>query len=124
MSKLSEESLRDLLAAHADLLNEDQEEAERFVREQSSLGPETLAYLLLALRLKRMLVPVVVPQQFRRQLREQLLAGGESRGSLIVRMRRHPVWMGAAAAGSLLPLLGLLFFWRRRQRAHGVPSAS
>lgn len=124
MSALSEEALQNILAVHADLLNEGEEEADRFVQQQWGLGPEAMAYLLLALRLKRMLVPVAMPPGFREQLRHDLLAGEGPDDSIVRRIRRHPVWVGAAAAGSLVPLLGLLLFWRRRQRAQALPNAS
>lgn len=124
MSALNEEALRELVAVHADLLNAGEEEADRFVQQQPALDSEAMAYLYLALRLKRMLVPVPVPPPFRRRLRQELLTADDADGSIARHIRRHPVWVGAAAAGSLVPLVGLFLFWRRRQRTHALSNAS
>lgn len=120
-------SLQDLLAAHAEALNQGQEGVSQLLQSYPSLPPNGRPLLALAWQLKRALVPVPVPASFKAELRQSLLsaAGGERQAPMVVgRGGRRPLWMGAAAVGSLLPLLGLLLFWRRRQRTHPLAGAT
>lgn len=121
---MNDEALPDILAIHADKLNKGELEANRFLQQQEPLPPETAALFALAGRLNGLLRPVQIPAPFRERLRRQLLASQEVEVSVGRRLRRHPFWMGAAAIGSLVPLLGLFIFWRRRQRSHPLPGAA
>ncbi len=138
---LTQDALLDLLSRHADALNQNERLAARLLQKQrSSLPSDVLALLVLAQQLKRLLVPLGAPQPFRRDLRRRLtgarLAGPEEilpaidiNSGLPGLARRvgaqaagnRPLLVGAAAVGSLLPLLGLLFFWRKRQRTEPLP---
>ena len=106
-----------LLSMHADRLNEGEEQAERFLQRQAPLGPDMLALLSLARRLKQALAPVPVPDPFRAQLRHDLVAYVGETGKVHGSRSRKPLWYSLAAVGSVLPLLGI-FVWRRRRRSH------
>lgn len=125
---MDNEALQDLLTAHADALNQGQESVGRLLRSHPALPPGARPLLALAWQLKQTLVPVPVPPSFRVDLRQQLhAAASEDRPAPMVVStggRRRPLWMGAAALGSILPLLGLLLFWRRRQRTHSLAGAT
>ncbi|HSM58672.1 MAG TPA: hypothetical protein VK879_21135 [Candidatus Sulfomarinibacteraceae bacterium] len=125
---MGNDALLDLLSAHADALNQGQESVGRLLRSYPALPPGARPMLALAWQLKQTLVPVPVPPSFRAELRRQLhTAAGEGRPAPMVVStggRWRPLWMGAAALGSLLPLLGLLLFWRRRQRTHPLAGAT
>lgn len=107
----------DLLAAHADALNET-ENVEKFDTEAwLSRYPLTTAnvsswipLLELAKAIKRVLVPVQPSTLFRSELRRQLVQGQLPRQ----RRRFRTVWLGAAVIGSLLSFLGLLLILLRR----------
>jgi hypothetical protein len=136
---LTQDALLDLLSRHADALNQNERNALRLLQKQRSpLPSDALALLALARELKQLLVPLGAPQPFRRELRRQLtstpqvtLAGMGNNGRLPDLARRvgaqaagnRPLLVGAAALGSILPLLGLLFFWRKRQRTEPLPGA-
>ncbi|HZD11466.1 MAG TPA: hypothetical protein VE553_09000 [Candidatus Binatia bacterium] len=117
MTQMNYNARLTLLSMHADRLNEGEEPAERFLQRQVHLGPDMLALLSLARRLKQALTPVPVPDPFRAQLRDDLVARwGETEARQEGRSRR-PLWYSLAAVGSVLPLLGI-FVWRRRRRSH------
>lgn len=115
---MDNDTLQDLLWAHADALNQGQEDVARLLLSYPSLPPGARPLLALAWQLKRVLAPTPVPEPFKAELQQALLAvaRGEQAAPVVAVGRRRPLWMGAAALGSLLPLLGLLLFWRRRQR--------
>ena len=116
---MKEADLVNLLAAHAEALVSGVDEKQW----RSGYDPRDVeaaaALMEVARLLRRVLVPVPTPTPFRSQLREALSSGAEPPSkvepSITVSNRRRPrVWLGAAAVGSILSLVGLLFFWRRR----------
>lgn len=112
-----------LLSTHADRLNEGEEQANYFVRRHAPLGPDMIALLELARRLKQVLAPVPVPRDFRAQLHHDLIAHSEKTNSQGSRRLRRPLWFSLVAAGSVLPLLGI-FVWRRRRRSNTLLGTS
>jgi hypothetical protein len=121
---LLEEQLLDLLAAHADALNEGEDRADHLLAGSPELPSDIAALFLLALGLKRLLVPLAAPPVFRRRLHDDLTTCREV--TLRTGSQRGPrfLWLGAAAAGSLLPVLGFLFLRRRRQREGELVTAT
>lgn len=116
-----------LLSAHADSLNEGEGAAARFLQRHSSLAPEMVSLLSLAWRLKQALVPVQAREEFRAQLYSDLLAHSHYSRNKGWRNMRRPLYYSLAAVGSMLPLLGIVV-WRRRRRSspatpHNEPSA-
>lgn len=110
-----------LLSIHADKMNEGQESAARFLRRQAPLAHDLLALISLAQRLKDALTPLAAPEPFRSQLHHDLLSHSDwSRRPLAPerrwRISRRPLYYSLAAVGSVLPLLGIVV-WRRRRRA-------
>lgn len=105
-----------ILSTHADRLIEGENIAQRFVQRQASLPPEVVSLLSLAHRVRRVLVPVAVPEPFRRELREELLAHSDKHLAPAPERSLRLLWYSLAAAGSVLPLLGI-FVWRRRRRS-------
>lgn len=106
----------DFLSTHADRLIEGEHSARRFVQQQTSLSAEMRDLLSLAYRVGQALTPVAVPEPFRRQLRDDLLAHSEKHLTSDSERSLRPLWYSLAAAGSVLPLLGI-FVWRRRRRS-------
>lgn len=104
------------LSIHADRLIEGDEQARRFVQKQITLPRDVEGLLSLARRLKRTLVPVPLSEPFRRQLREDLLAHSERHAMSESERSLRPLWYSLAAVGSVLPLVGI-FVWRRRRRS-------
>lgn len=118
---MDEQARIDLLSTHADRLIQGDEEARRFVQQQTTLSPDMKYLLSLAQRVRRALTPVAVPEPLRRELREDLLAHSEkylatNSGRSLRPRNLRPLWYSLAAAGSVLPLLGI-FVWRRRRRS-------
>lgn len=109
-----------LLSTHADRLNQGGDAADRFLRKQGPLPPDLVALLTLARRLKRALAPVPPRDGFRTQLRHELAAHGEWNERRQWRSGRKPLFLSLAAVGSVLPLLGIVV-WRRRRRSSGQP---
>lgn len=112
-----------LLATYADRLNRGEAYADRLLRRHGPLPLELLALLALARRLKRALTPTPVPEPFRTQLQRDLLASYEPAPVPERNRRRRPLWYSLAAVGSVLPLLGIVV-WRRRRRSHTLINAS
>ncbi len=110
------ESARTLLSAHADKLNEGEQEAQRFLRRHAPLAPDQLALMALALRLKQLLQPIAAPEPFRTLLYDELLAHDVWRERRRWHNTRRPLYYSLAAVGSVLPLLGIVA-WRRRRRS-------
>lgn len=104
-----------LLSAHADRLNEGLAAADSFIRRQGGLAPDMAALLSLARRLKQTLVPVAAPEPFRTQLYNELVIHSELSYSTPWPKVRRPLVYSLAAIGSVLPLLGIVV-WRRRRR--------
>lgn len=111
-----------LLSAHADSLNEGEGAAARFLERHGPLGPDLLALLSLALRLKRALTPLQAPEEFRTRLYGELVAHSHPSARSDWHNMRRPLYYSLAAIGSVLPLLGIVV-WRRRKRStsSGVP---
>ena len=120
---MQQHELLQFLTAHADALNVGAEEVQRLLRRYPLLAAETAPLLYLAQQLKQTLVPVVVPAAFREELRAQLTEPQQKRGVGSPGSSRT-LWLGAAAVGSLLPVVGLILFWLRRQRTQAFPSAT
>ncbi|HEY77092.1 MAG TPA: hypothetical protein G4O00_13120 [Thermoflexia bacterium] len=118
---MEERRAAELLAAHADRLNDPSVTA-------PEPTPEEMAYLTplmeIAERLKETLVPVEPPATFVRSLRRELVDAARRRQSATQRLHRGLV-IGAAALGSVLSLAGVvaLILRRRRGRLHAQPSA-
>lgn len=106
----------DFLSIHADRLIEGEHRARRFVQQQTALPADMRSLLLLAHRVRQALAPVAVPEPFRRRLRDDLLAHSEDYLTADSERSLRPLWYSLAAAGSVLPLLGI-FVWRRRRRS-------
>lgn len=106
----------DLLSIHADRLIEGDDRARRFLQQQATLSPDMKSLFWLAHRVKQALVPIPVPEPYRRQLREDLLTHSENYLATSSERSLRPLWYSLAAAGSILPLLGI-FVWRRRRRS-------
>ena len=109
---------------YADALNAGPEAAQRLLQQHPAEAAELASLLHLAWQLKQLLVPLAAPAGFKTELRRGLLQTEFRAGDASARAYPRTVWMSAAAIGSLLPLLGLLVFWRRRQRAQALPTPS
>jgi hypothetical protein len=83
---------------------------------------EMLTLFALARRLKQTLTPVATPEPFRTQLQKDLLASYEPAYDSDKERGRGPLWYSLAAVGSILPLLGLVV-WRRRRRSNTLVAA-
>lgn len=105
-----------LLSAHADSLNEGEGAAARFLQRHRSLAPEMLALMSLAWRLKQVLTPIQAPEEFRTRLYGELIAHSQLSHRNDWRNMRRPLYYSLAAVGSVLPLLGIVV-WRRRKRS-------
>lgn len=108
-----------LLWTHAEKLSEGEEEARRFERRQQALSPDVIALFALAWRLKRALTPIAAPADFRLQLYRELTAHSENSNRNNWQRMRRPLYYSLAAAGSVLPLLGIAI-WRRRRRSPSI----
>lgn len=108
------------LSTHADRLIAGDEHARRFVQQQVYLPPDVTDLLSLARRLKRTLVRVSLSESFRRQLQEDLLAHSGKKMTTESERSLRPLWYSLAAVGSVLPLVGI-FVWRRRRRSDTQP---
>ena len=107
---MKEERVLDLLSAHADALNRG-EPHDAWLSRQTDLPAELPPLLETARILQRTLIPLPVPTRFQSRLLSDLQATMRRRS-----WRARPrIWVGAAAVGSLLSLVGLLFFWQRRR---------
>lgn len=105
-----------LLSAHADSLNEGEGAAARFLQRHRSLAPDMLALLSLAWRLKQALIPIEAPEEFRARLYSDLVAHSHPSPRSDWHNMRRPLYYSLAAVGSVLPLLGIVV-WRRRKRS-------
>lgn len=106
-----------LLSIYTDRLHRGQGYADRLLRQYGSLSLEMVALLALAQRLKRTLAPVPAPEPFRSQLQRDLLSQYDFQPVSTDNRRWRPLWYSLAAVGSVLPLLGIVV-WRRRRRSH------
>lgn len=116
---MKEVELANLLAAQAEALVSGTDEKQWLADYHSHQLEAAEPLMEVARLLRRVLVPVPTPAPFRSQLRRDLFSGAETparaKGSVTISTGRRPrMWLGAAAVGSILSLVGLLFFWRRR----------
>lgn len=111
------------LAAHADRLNRGEVHADRLLWQHGPFPLEMVALMALARRLKRALTPFPAPEPFRSRLQRDLLSRYEAAPIVEEHRSRRPLWYSLAAVGSVLPLLGIVA-WRRRRRSNTMMSAS
>lgn len=113
---MRKQELLDALAKHADALNSGYDTASQWLARYPEHEPELRTFLQLASEIKKVLVPVDVPDQFRLQLHHGLMIQplpftDDETG------RPKRVWLGVAAVGSLLSLAGLSLLLSRRLRS-------
>lgn len=128
---MSEQRLREILAAHAEKLAgrpSPMQELDVTIEERRQLAP----LFRLAERLDDQMTPVKPPSVFVRSLGQELVKNAHRQVALTQRMSRG-VLIGAAAVGSLLSiasLVGAIVFVVSRLRARGqartahIPTAS
>jgi hypothetical protein len=113
---MQKEDLLDVLADHADALNRGHDSASHWLARYPVHEAELRILFHLASEIKKALVPVDVPDQFRLRLHHGLLIqplplSDDAAG------RPNRVWLGVAAVGSLLSLAGLSLLLTRRLRS-------
>lgn len=122
MTQMNHNGQATLLTMYTEGLGKSQSHADGLLRQLGPLSLEMLTLFALASRLKRILTPVVTPEPFRTQLQQDLLASFEPAYDSEEDRGRRPLWYSLAAVGSILPLLGLVF-WRRRRQSHTLVNA-
>jgi hypothetical protein len=111
--------LIELLADHADALNQGRDTTAALLNHYGQDTPDLATWLSLARSLKASLEPVAPADAFKANLHQQLL---QSRPNPTSQPIRSIWWIGAAAVGSLLPLAGLLIWFFRRPRPESQPT--
>lgn len=123
MTQMNHDGQATLLTTYTDRLDHSQSQADGLLWQFGPLPLEMLTLFALARRLKQTLTPVATPEPFRTQLQQDLLASFEPAYDSDKERGRGPLWYSLAAVGSILPLLGLVV-WRRRRRSHTLVAAA
>jgi hypothetical protein len=113
------ETLIELLANHADALNQGRDPTAALLNRHSHASPELATLLSLARSLKTAMEPATPAAAFKASLHQQLLQGYLAPTPQPI---RSVWWIGAATLGSLLPLAGLLIWFLRRPRPQPTPN--
>jgi hypothetical protein len=111
--------LIELLADHADALNQGRDTTAALLNHYGHDTPELATLLSLARSLKTAMEPVAPAAAFKANLYHQLRQGHLTPTPQPV---RSIWWIGAATVGSLLPLAGLLIWFLRRPRPQPTPN--
>jgi len=114
MTQMNYDAQLTLLSGYTERLNEGEDRAERYLRRHAPLAPDFIALVELARRLKQVLAPIPVSESFRSQLHQDLISYYEGVVSPDDDGEWRPAWFRLAALGSLLPLVGIIV-WRRRR---------
>lgn len=122
MKQMNHDGQATLLTTYTDGLGHGLPHSDRLLWQFGPLPLEMLTLFALARRLKQTLTPLAAPEPFRTQLQQDLLASFEPAYDSESDRGRRPLWYSLAAVGSILPLLGLVV-WRRRRRSHTLVGA-
>lgn len=115
--------IEDVLAAHADALNQGDGLTEQLLDEHPEQAEELLPLLQLAGALKAVLTPVSAPA-FKARLGHDLVKYGPPVVVLgrSVSKRKARAWLAVAAAGSVISVAGVATLLFRRVRAMDEPA--
>jgi hypothetical protein len=117
---MKKRELATILAAHADALMLGNDTADQFLADYPEAAAELRPLFRLAAAVHSVLVPVKAPVTFVTRLRRELM--DYSRPNIVVRAPisgQKILWMGVAAAGSVLSVTGLVFLVARRLKGAG-----
>jgi hypothetical protein len=114
---MTETTIEDLLAEHADALNRNEALNETFLAEHPEYASEAVPLFQLAAALKAALTPVSAPV-FKTRLGQELVSYGPPVIVLgrSVTKRRNKAWLALAAAGSVISVAGLTALLLHRVR--------
>jgi len=120
---VSEQSLKDVLAAHADSIVSGEHDEVRYERLMRQFGEDYVPLLDIARQVKTALERVKPSEAFRRRLGQELLV--EQKQQLVVGSEPRSAWrqtwvIGAAAAGSVISIasaVGLILYRRKSKSA-------
>ncbi len=114
---MTQKEIEDLLAAHADALNQEEELSEQLLAEHAEQADELVPLFQLATVLKAALTPVSAPA-FKTKLGHELVNYGPPVVVLgrSVSKRKAKAWLALAAAGSVISVAGVVALLLRRVR--------
>ncbi|HSG17135.1 MAG TPA: hypothetical protein VLE70_12550 [Anaerolineae bacterium] len=114
---MTQKEIEDVLAAHADALNQDEELSEQLLAEHAEQADELVPLFQLATVLKAALTPVSAPA-FKTKLGHELVNYGPPVVVLgrSVSKRKAKAWLALAAAGSVISVAGVVALLLRRVR--------
>jgi hypothetical protein len=121
---MSSKTLVEALAAYADDLNRRMVDREIYLRQYPDQRDELEALLHLTERLKQALVPVQPSAAFVKSLARQLTAVDGGKVMQAIRGHRREIFIGAAAIGSALSVIGLVAYLVRNRGQVETPVAS
>lgn len=107
---MADKVLADILVAYADSLNRGVANREPYLKQVPSQRHEVEALLRLTEQIKRALVPVRPSPVFVKNLARQLVAADNKNMVQLMRSHRRGVFIGVAAVGSALSVLGLVAY--------------
>ena len=105
---MADKVLAEVLVAYADDLNKGVAERGAYLKQVPGQRDELEALLHLTEQLKRALVPIRPSLKFVNNLAQQLAVGSDMESS--VRSHRRGIFIGAAAVGSALSVIGLVAY--------------
>jgi hypothetical protein len=112
---MNDKEIAEVLMAYADDLNRGAVDRGKYLERVSGHGDELEALLHLAERLKRTLVPIRPSLTFVNDLARQLAFSGSGEAEHAARGHRREIFIGAAAIGSALSVIGLVAYLVRNR---------
>jgi hypothetical protein len=112
---MNDKEVAEVLMAYADDLNRGAVDREKYLERVSGHGDELEALLHLTERLKRTLVPIRPSLTFVNNLARQLAFSGGGEAEYKARGHRREIFIGAAAIGSALSVIGLVAYLIRNR---------
>jgi hypothetical protein len=121
---MTDKLLAEVLTAYADDLNKGIANREVYLAQGAEKQNELQALLYLTERLKRTLVPVQPAATFVQNLGRQLAIIGRGKTTRVVRGHWREIFVGAAAVGSAVSVIGLVAYLVRNRAQVKTPIAS
>jgi hypothetical protein len=121
---MTDKLLAEVLTAYTDDLNRGIASREIYLAQETEKQDELQALLYLAERLKRTLVSVQPSAKFVQNLGCQLAAIGHGKTMRVVRDHWREIFVGAAAVGSAISVIGLVAYLVRNRAQVKTPIAS
>ena len=117
---MNKRELVTVLCAHADALNRGVDTAAQYLSDFPDDSAELVSLFRLAASVQAVLVPVRAPMMFVSRLRKELMTFSQSEIPVKTPVSAQKVlWVGVAAAGSVLSVTGLVFLVLRRLKGTG-----